>query len=59
MTFGKGVSLRQLSPRLRDTKQRQRIILDRVERNSVIEGLPAFDASITNACIQEMERVSA
>ena len=42
MTFGKGVILRQYSPFLRDKKERARRIVDAVERNSVIEGLPRF-----------------
>jgi hypothetical protein len=59
MTFGTGTPLRQLSPVLRDPQQRRRLILDRVERDSVIEGLPRFDDSIRGACLREMEGVSA
>ncbi len=58
MTFGKGKTLRQLSPVLRDPEKRQQIILDRVERNSVIEGLPRFDANVREACRREMQQVS-
>jgi len=42
MTFGKGLTLRQYSPFLRDKKERARRIVDAAERNSVIEGLPRF-----------------
>lgn len=40
MTFGKGKSLQQASPYLRDPKKRGEQIVDATERNSVIEGLP-------------------
>lgn len=58
MTFGTGKPLRQFSPILRDDKKRRELILDRVERNSVIEGLPKFDENIRQACLQEMEKVN-
>jgi len=58
MTFGTGKPLRQLSPALRNTSQRRQLILDRVERDSVIEGLPKFDDDIRRDCLKEMERVS-
>jgi hypothetical protein len=58
MTFGTGKPLRQLSPILRDDKKRRELILDRVERNSVIEGLPKFDKKTRQACLQEMENVT-
>lgn len=59
MTFGIGKTLRQLSPILSDKKKRQEIILDRVERDSVIEGLPKFDQHIRQECLKEMEQISA
>jgi hypothetical protein len=40
--FGTGVPLNQTRPELRDPQTRVEIILDVVERNSVIEGLPPF-----------------
>ena len=58
MTFGSGTPLRQLSALLRDPKKRRDLILDRVERNSVIEGLPPFDAGTRDACLREMERIN-
>ena len=41
--FGKGPTLREACPWLRDEAARKRLILDVVERNSVIEGLPPLD----------------
>jgi hypothetical protein len=40
--FGVGIPLSETRPDLRDPASRQDIILDVVERNSVIEGLPPF-----------------
>jgi hypothetical protein len=40
--FGKGPTLEQANPWLRDEAQRVDRILDVTERNSVIEGLPPF-----------------
>ncbi len=54
MTFGKGTILRQLSPKLRNAAIRQKIILDRAERNSVIEGLPPFTQQTTKECLKEL-----
>ncbi len=54
VTFGKGSILRQLSPKLRNTTTRQRIILDRAERNSVIEGLPPFTEQTKKECLKEL-----
>ena len=50
MAFGIGTPLRQHVQALRDPKRRKEIILDRTERNSVIEGLPRFDAEIRKSC---------
>ena len=59
MTFGKGISLRQFSKALKNEEARHRIILDRVERNSVIEGLPRFTKIIKQECLNELRKVSA
>ncbi len=59
MTFGKGISLRQFSPTLKNADTRHRIILDRVERNSVIEGLPRFTKKTKQECLNELRKVSA
>ena len=40
--FGKGQTLRDACPYLRDAQERAERILDVAERNSVIEGLPPF-----------------
>jgi hypothetical protein len=42
MDFGTGPTLVEFSPFLRDPKVRHARILEVVERNSVIEGLPPF-----------------
>lgn len=42
MTFGKGTSLRAHSKYLKNPKERTKRILNVVERNSIIEGLPKF-----------------
>lgn len=59
MTFGKGIILRQFSPKLRDAAVRQKIILDRAERDSVIEGLPPFTQKMKKECLQELKTLSA
>jgi hypothetical protein len=41
--FGKGPALKEACSWLRDEAVRKRLILDVVERNSVIEGLPPLD----------------
>jgi hypothetical protein len=41
--FGKGPFLKDACPWLHDDAARKRLILDVVERNSVIEGLPPLD----------------
>lgn len=41
--FGKGPTLKDACPWLRNDAERKRLILDVVERNSVIEGLPPLD----------------
>ncbi len=43
MNFGNGPILKDACPYLRDDAERRERILDVVERNSVIEGLPPFD----------------
>ena len=58
MTFGKGISLRQFSAHLRNDAVRQDIILDRVERDSVIEGLPRFTKQSRAECLEEIRKAS-
>lgn len=58
MTFGTGTPLRQFSSHLRDAVKRHQIILDRVERNSVIEGLPRFTKKSKDECLREIKKVS-
>jgi hypothetical protein len=42
MVFGKGKTLRQHSPYLRNSSERAKRIIDAAERNNMIEGLPKF-----------------
>ncbi len=58
MTFGTGTPLRQFSSHLRDPQVRHERILNCVERNSVIEGLPRFTDKTRNECLQEIKSVS-
>ena len=59
MTFGIGTPLRQHVQALRDPKRRKEIILDRTERNSVIEGLPRFDAKTRKFCGDRVDATAA
>ena len=58
MTFGTGVSLRQFSPHLRNDAARHDVILDRVERDSMIEGLPRFTKQSRAECLKEIRNAS-
>lgn len=58
MTFGTGISLRQFSPHLQNDAVRHQIILDRVERDSVIEGLPKFSKKTRAECLSELKKAS-
>ncbi|OGJ64073.1 hypothetical protein A3C37_01065 [Candidatus Peribacteria bacterium RIFCSPHIGHO2_02_FULL_53_20] len=58
MTFGTGISLRQFSPQLRNDAMRHQIILDRVERDSVIEGLPRFNEKSKAECLSAIKKAS-
>jgi hypothetical protein len=55
---GKGPTLREASPWLRDDAERRRRILDVVERNSVIEGLPPFGEETRARILAELEAMS-
>ena len=59
MTFGRGKPLRQHVKALRNPQERKDIILDRTERNSVIEGLPKFDNTIRKSCEKRIDSISA
>jgi len=58
MTFGRGTILGQHVKALRDPQKRRDVILDRTERNSVIEGLPKFDDNIRKSCEQKIATIS-
>jgi hypothetical protein len=56
MTFGKGQPLRQFSKYLRDPKERAERIVDVVERNSVIEGLPKLTPRRRQSLLWKLSR---
>jgi hypothetical protein len=48
--FGKGPTLAQVNPWLRDEVEQIERILDVTERNSVIEGLPPYPRKLGSGC---------
>lgn len=52
---GTGPTLRDASPYLRDDAECIARIIDVSERNSMIEGLPAFDESLRQSIRRELE----
>ena len=54
---GTGPSLRESSPYLRDESQCIARILDVAERNSMIEGLPAFDEPLRQAIRHDLQAI--
>jgi hypothetical protein len=58
VNFGQGPALKNVSPWLRDDEERHRRILDVVERNSVIEGLPPFDEETRRRILAQLQRLS-
>ena len=52
--FGKGPTLEQANPWLRDEAERIDRILDVTERNSVIEGLPPFSEEMRGKLREEL-----
>ena len=52
--FGKGPTLEQANPWLRDEAERIDRILDVTERNSVIEGLPPFSEEMRRKFREEL-----
>ncbi len=57
--FGKGLTLREACPWLRDDKARREAILDVVERNSAIEGLPPFNEETRRRIMEQLERIDS
>ena len=57
--FGKGPTLEQANPWLRDEAERVERILDVTERNSVIEGLPPFSEELRRRLRAELKGESA
>lgn len=53
--FGKGPTLEQACPALRDEAERVERILDVTERNSVIEGLPPFSEELRDKLRRELK----
>ncbi len=52
--FGKGPTLEQACPALRNEAERVERILDVTERNSVIEGLPPFSEELRDKLRREL-----
>jgi hypothetical protein len=59
LNFGTGLSLRDACPWLRDEDARHELILDVTERNSVIEGLPPFDAEMRRKLKDQLKALAA
>lgn len=57
LDVGKGPTLREASPWLRDDAERHTRILDVVERDSVIEGLPAFSDATRQRLLQMLRDI--
>jgi hypothetical protein len=56
--FGKGPTLRESCRWLQNDEERWSRILDAVERNSVIEGLPAFSEETRRRFLEDLKRLS-
>ena len=54
---GKGPTLKAMCPSLRDDAQRRAQILDVIERDSVIEGLPPLEAETRDRILQQLEAI--
>lgn len=57
--FGNGPALKDSSPWLRDDAERHRRILDVVERDSVIEGLPPFQEETRRRILEQLQATGA
>ena len=55
---GTGRSVREICPWLADPTQRHNMILNVVERDSVIEGLPPFSEDFREELLQQLRRLS-
>lgn len=58
MDFGNGPILKDACPYLRDDEERRERILDVVERNSVIEGLPPFEEETRRRLQKQLAAIS-
>lgn len=56
--FGSGPTLRETSPWLSDDEERRERILDVVERDSVIEGLPPFREETRQRLMKQLESMA-
>jgi hypothetical protein len=58
-SFGKGPTLKEACPWLRDDDTRRESIVDVTERDSVIEGLPPFQEETRQQILRQLEAISA
>jgi len=58
MDFGNGPILKDACPYLRDDAERRERIIDVVERNSVIEGLPPFEEETRQRLRKQLAAIS-
>ncbi|MBX9791718.1 MAG: hypothetical protein K2Y37_22580 [Pirellulales bacterium] len=57
--FGAGPTLKQLAPWLEDDGARHEFILEVTERDSVIEGLPAFNLETRRRILAQLQAIAA
>jgi hypothetical protein len=57
--LGKGLTLKEACAWLRDDEQRHEQILDVIERDSVIEGLPPLQEETRQRILRQLEAISA
>lgn len=56
--FGSGPTLREFNPYIRDEQECHARILDVVERNSVIEGLPPFTEETRERILAQLKQTA-
>ncbi|QDT38385.1 hypothetical protein Pan189_27780 [Stratiformator vulcanicus] len=59
IAFGNGRPLKEVLPALIDDERRHQLILEVVERNSVIEGLPPMSEEVRSQILNNLRRLSS